>query len=147
MYRTTQNGLTLKKNIKMDINKIIFGNQNLKIGDKVKVLINYNNHNYTIGSIYEISYIDPRHGFTLTDDNGFQGNWITEGEISNIKQEFNKESLINQLKVFLEFLEDYEDDVQSSDKFEKEFKVYKILKEIKGTKSDFEKIKIISELI
>ena len=83
----------------------------------------------------------------MKDDSGFLGNWITEKEISKIKQEFNKEYLVNQLKVFLEFLEDYEGDVQSSDKFEKEFQVYKILKEIKGTKSDFEKIKIISELI
>jgi hypothetical protein len=131
----------------MDLNRIILGYKNLKIGDKVKVLINYNSHNYTIGSIYEISYIDTHHGFTLKDDSGFLGNWITEKEISKIKQEFNKEYLVNQLKVFLEFLEDYEGDVQSSDKFEKEFQVYKILKEIKGTKSDFEKIKIISELI
>jgi len=132
----------------MDLNKIIFGTKNLKKGDKVKVLSNYNNHNYAVGDIYTISHIDTIHGFILSDyDNDWQGNWITRSEISNINFEQGKEYLVNELKVFLEFLEDYEGDVQLSEKFEKEFKVYKILKEIKGTKSDFEKIKIISDLI
>lgn len=131
----------------MDLNRIILGDKSLKRGDKVKVLSNYNNHNYNIGDIYTISHIDLNHGFILSNDNDWQGNWITGSEISNINLEQGKEYLLNELKVFLEFLEDYEGDVQSSDKFEKEFKVYKILKEIKGTKSDFEKIKIISELI
>ena len=142
----------------MDLNKIILG-KNLKKGDKVKVLSNYNNHNYNIGDIYTISHIDPAHGFLLASTiphhihphrnttDGWQGNWITSEEFSNTNCELSKEYLVNELKVFLEFLEDYEDDVQSSDKFEKEFKVYKILKEIKGSKSDFEKIKIISAII
>ena len=86
----------------MDLNKIILGSKNLKKGDKVKVLSNYNNHNYNIGGIYTISQESPAHGFLLNTTDGWQGNWITSEEFSNTNCELSKEYLVNELKVFLE---------------------------------------------
>ena len=58
----------------------------------------------------------------------------------------DKNSIILELENFIEFIKDC-DDVSDVAKLEKEFKVFTILKEVKSSRSDFEKISIISKYI
>jgi predicted NACHT family NTPase len=118
-----------------------------KIGDQVTVKSNISGHQYVIGKEYIISNVHGNDNYMLSDTNPnqyvTQQTWITSAELN---MGINKESLVMDLTDMLEFLKDYEGDIESSN-LEKEYKVYHILKQIKSTKSDFEKISIISKYI
>lgn len=116
-------------------------------GDKVKVVSNATNHNYQIGTEYTIVNDNNGHGgnYLLSID-GYNacGNWIGPGDIT---KGLKKDIIIEELSNILEFLKDYEGDIDNAHKLQKEYKVFHILKEIKSEKSDFEKISIISKYI
>ena len=127
---------------------------NPKIGDKVTVKSNINGHGYAIGREYNI--VNEGNGNYLLgeiDQNihnlgdrhpHHQQSWV---QLCDLDIKLNKSSLISDLSDMLEFLTDYEDELDNSSKLEKEFKVYHILKEVKSEKSDFDKISIISKYL
>jgi len=49
-------------------------------GTLIRVLRNHNNHTYTIGDVYTVSYIDDDGTFRATDDKGRIGNWLRWSE-------------------------------------------------------------------
>jgi hypothetical protein len=121
----------------------IFSKQ-LNIGDKVKYISNSNSSNYTIGKVYNVHRLG---GDTcvLIDENGREGNNAALCDIVVLK--FIKiKDVLDEINIVKEFLEDYEEE-EISMNMEREFKAFKLLKVIKSTKSDFEKMKIISELV
>jgi len=140
----------------IEFSKLIETTNDKKPGDKVIVIYNSSNHNYSVNTEYTISDMyDSGQGFngvaviqyTLTDMNGVMGNsYITSNEFQKIDQVSNKKNIISDLENMLEFLRDYEGDIQNK-KIDKEYKVYNILKQVKSAKSDFDKMRMISELI
>ena len=140
----------------IEFSKLIETTNDRKPGDKVIVTNNSSNHNYPINCEYTISDMyDSGQGFngiaviqyTLTDMQGVRGNsYITSTEFQKVDQISNKKIIIKDLENMLEFLKDYEGDIQNK-KIDKEYKVYNILKQVKSTNSDFEKMRMISELI
>jgi len=139
----------------IEFSKLIETTSDKKQGDKVIVRNNSSNHTYQINGEYIISDMyDSGQGFgmsviqyTLSDLNGVLGNsYITSNEFQKVDQVSSKKSIISDLENMLEFLKDYEGDIQNK-KIDKEYKVYNILKQVKSAKSDFEKMKMISELI
>ena len=49
-------------------------------GTRIRVLRNHNNHTYTIGDVYTVSYIDDDGTFRAADDKGRIGNWLRWSE-------------------------------------------------------------------
>jgi len=129
-----------------------------KIGDKVTIKSNLGNHNYVIGKEYEIINDNGVSNYLLGDVGGFVPNndhiqhqpifqnqtWIS---IQDLDIKVDKNTLISNFSDMLEFLKDYEGELNNGTKLEKEFKVYHILKEVKSGKTDFEKIDIISKYL
>lgn len=122
------------------------------VGAVVKVKRNSTNHGYTVGAEYNVAhnYVkDSRNGYgntvlILSDpETGITGNHIST---SDVEMDLSKEHIIAELSNVIEFLKDTEKDVTDK-RLDKEYKVYKILKEIKSSKSDYEKIEIISKYL
>jgi len=124
------------------------------IGDEVRYLSNSNSSNYIIGNFYKISSIHDNDTFILRDSQGRLGNYATLNDLE-IKNKTIKEILkeiieiSEELELIKEFISDYDNDEinNNSNNIEKEYKTFKLLKVIKSSKSDFEKIKILSEHI
>jgi hypothetical protein len=117
-----------------------------KMGDKVIVKSNIGNHGYIVGREYIITNVGGNDTYLLSDPNPNQiihQTWIS---LIDLNIQLDRESVITDLSDMLEFLKDYEGDLESSN-LEKEYKVYHILKQVKSSKSDFEKISIISKYI
>lgn len=117
----------------------------LKEGDEVKVIANSSGHGFTIGKCYKIARNVQNNGLNCQWqlETGVGRWWVSEPDLEPATA-IDKDKLIDELSNLLEFLKDY-GDVTSISKLEKEYRVYHILKEIKSTKSDFEKIAIISK--
>ena len=49
-------------------------------GTRIRVVRNHNNHTYTIGDVYTVSYIDDDGTFRAADDKGRNGNWLRWSE-------------------------------------------------------------------
>jgi len=48
-----------------------------KVGDKIKVVGNSNDHNYTVGSLFTVTHVDASDNtLQARDTTGFSGNWI-----------------------------------------------------------------------
>ena len=130
------------------------------IGDEVIIKSNINNHTLAIGSKHTIIESNGDNHLlahtavgidTQTLAQGARGiiqhnygNWVSMIDLSI---EVNKDKIISDLSNILEFLKDYENDIVNTEKVVKEFKVYHILKEVKSSKTDFEKIDIISKYL
>lgn len=117
----------------------------LNIGDKVVVTGNTCGHSYQIGQEFTITNVDIINKRYLLDSGVYGNYWVNLCDLDH--KNIGKQELINNLSDMLEFLNDYEGDIQESSKLDKEYKVYRILKELKSIKSDFEKIGIISKYI
>lgn len=117
-----------------------------EVGGKIKVISNTCGHNYQIGQEYIIINDNNGMGNYLLSLDGYQacGGWVNSNDIS---KHISKEDVVNELSNVLEFLKDYEGDIDNIHKLQKEYKVFHILKEIKSEKSDFEKISIISKYV
>lgn len=123
---------------------INFFSKRPSVGDKVRYISNSNSSSYTIGRVYEIHY-DGGGTYLLADENGIVGNNAAYQDIVLIKPTKIKD-ILDEINLAKEFLEDYEGD-EITNSMNKEFKAFKILKTIKSEKSDFEKMKIISEFV
>ena len=128
-----------------------------KIGDKVTIKSNQGNHTYVMGKEYEIINDNGMGNYLLGEVDGFvpandpnhqlmyqNQSWIS---LVDLDIKGDKGQLISNFTDMLEFLKDYEWELNNCVKLEKEFKVYHILKEVKSGKTDFEKIDIISKYL
>lgn len=140
----------------IDINKLF--ETKVKFGTIVVPIRNHTQHEYEIGKKYKVAQVtsvpdaygntqDSNSQFILMDmDTEMVGySTISLHEIS-LSKAVNKKEAISNLENILEFLKDYEGEI-NNDQINKEYKVYNILKEVKSSNSDFDKIKIISEII
>jgi hypothetical protein len=127
----------------MKISKLISSIMGYSIGTDVLVMGRISGHNYQIGGKYKIFQIYPNGQFVLVDGNGIVGNYISDIDLSLTNVPI-KEILEEKILDLLEFLKDYESEVDLN-RIDNDWKAYIILKSIKKYDNDFDRMRAISE--
>ena len=122
-----------------------------KVGDRIKVVANSCNHNYQIGRIYIVSYVNAMaRSLTASDLNGRLGNNLIYADIelvlpnrADIESEIR--SLTEQVRE-LEAKLDYLDENDLDECEENDFRAYRVLTLIEDQNMDKkEKLSIIAK--
>ena len=135
----------------------IIGTDDIKVGTEVEVTGNSNGgHNYQIGAIGVVVQVNPNpygNGIAgvILRINGNNGNWCQITDISPIKiDKRSKDDLIKEIGLVVELLNEMpEEEFVNSDrkKLAKKYKSFKFLKLFNNAKTEYEKLKILEDLL
>ncbi len=134
----------------IDLNALLGMGGSLSMGTEVIVTNNLEGHNYTINArhtIYQTPEMTGNGRYILMDVvGGRTGNYISTSGFRVAGIKVDKAKTLNELENILEFCRDYDFECETGD-INKSYKIFNIFKEIKSTKSDAEKIELISKYI